>query len=103
MSQEQNDELLLKIGQIAMELDKRLERQEETLKSLSKWLTHAFREMGYDFQKIAMIESSRRKDEIRNQTDVVLTSDEIDPEVQNELSLRILKNEPSQNGDVCPI
>jgi uncharacterized protein (UPF0335 family) len=99
----QNDELLVKVAEAQLALDKRVEQLEETLKSLSKWLTHAFREMGYDFQKIAMIESSRRKDEIRNQTDVVLTSDEIDPEVQNELALRILKNEPSQDGDVCPI
>ncbi len=99
----QNDELLLKVGQTVIELEKRIEKQEETLKSLSKWLTHAFREMGYDFAKIAQIESSRRRTEIENNLDVPMSPEEVSPEVQNEIALRILKTEPSQDGDVCPI
>jgi hypothetical protein len=99
----QNDELLVKVAEAQLALDKRVEQLEETLQSLGKWLTHAFKEMGYDFAKLALIESSRRRDEIRNQTHVPLTGDEVDPAVQHELALRILKNEPSQDGDVCPI
>ena len=104
MSQnDQHNALLIKVGEAELALEKRVEQLEETLASLSKWLTHAFKEMGYDFAKLASIESSRRQEEIRNQTHVPLTGDEVDPVVQHELALRILKNEPSQDGDVCPI
>jgi hypothetical protein len=87
----QNDELLLKLGQTVIALQESVKQQGETLTSLIKWLTNAFKEQGYDFAKIAMIESSRRREEIQNQTDVPMEPEEMDPVVQDELARKVLK------------
>jgi len=97
---QQTDEIVARLGQIVLTLQTQVERHEETIKSLSKWLTHAFREMGYDFEKIAQIESSRRRDEVQAQTDILMEPEEMDPAVQDEIARKVLNSLPNQDGEI---
>jgi CRISPR/Cas system endoribonuclease Cas6 (RAMP superfamily) len=72
----------------------------EMVESLQRNLTTAFKETGFDFAKLAAVESSRRQKTIQESTDVIMEVEEADPEVRNEIAERILKNQPSKDGEV---
>ena len=90
----QQDEILIRLAAQSEEHEKQIGELLEMIQSLQRNLTNAFKEAGYDFAKIARIESSRRTDAIRENVDVTLDADEFDPEVQNEIATKILKGEP---------
>jgi hypothetical protein len=94
----QVEQVVERLGQIVITLQTQVERHEETIKSLSKWLTHAFREMGYDFEKIAVIESSRRRDEVQADVNAILNPEEMDPAVQDEIAKKILTDMTLEQG-----
>jgi hypothetical protein len=74
------------------------------IQSLQRNLTNAFKETGYDFAKIARIESSRRTQAIQNDVDVEMHPEEFDPEKQDEIAKKILAGEPlTSNEDLIAL
>jgi len=70
------------------------------IESLQRSLTNAFKQQGFDFQKLAAVESSRRRETIQNIVDVPMEVEEASPEMRDEIAKRILKTLPSTDGEV---
>lgn len=92
------EEVVLALGERVQKHEEHLNTLLEMIESLQRNLTNVFREQGYDFQKLAALESSRRHDTIQNSTDVMMDVEEADPATRDEIARRILKNAPSQDG-----
>lgn len=61
------------------------------IESLQRNLTNAFKEQGFDFQKLAAVESSRRRDKIQNDVVVYLEVEEAPAEMRDEIAKEILE------------
>jgi hypothetical protein len=94
------EEVVLALGEKIQEHTEALNTLLEMIESLQRNLTVAFKEQGFNFAKLAALESSRRRDAIQNSVDVPMTVEEADPVLRNEIAERILKNQPSQDGEV---
>ncbi len=87
-------EVVLELAKQVQEHEKQISELLDAIQSMQKWLTIAFKEQGFDFQKISRMESSRRQDAIQDNVEVVIhENDEIDPAVQDEIAKRVLKLE----------
>jgi hypothetical protein len=82
---------------VVLKLAERLEQAEghigellEAIQSMQRNLTNAFKEAGYDFAKIARVESSRRTEAVQNDTNVEAQPEDLDPAIQDEIAKRIL-------------
>jgi hypothetical protein len=94
------DEVVLALGEVVKKQGEAINTLLEMIESMQRNLTNAFREQGYDFQKLSALESSRRRDAIQNSVDVLMEAEEMDPAVRNEIAERILKNAPSKDGEI---
>ena len=68
----QQDEIIIRLAAQLEEHEKQIGTLLEMIQSLQRNLTNAFKEAGYDFQKIAQIESSRRRVAIQDSVDIVM-------------------------------
>ena len=98
------------ITEVVIRLAKQVEEHEIQIRelldaqvSMQKWLTVAFREAGFDFQKISRTESSRRQQTVLENTNIELQTEETDPNVQDELAKEILKSLEQQDGAIRQI
>lgn len=94
------EEVVLALGETVQKHTEALNTLLEMIESMQRNLTNAFREQGYDFQKLAALESSRRQQAIQNSVDVPMTVEEADLDTRAEIATRILKNSPSKDGKV---
>ena len=92
--------VILALGERVQKHEEALNTLLEMIESLQRNLTAAFREQGFDFAKLAALESSRRRDAIQNSVDVPMTVEEADLDTRAEIAARILKNAPSKDGEV---
>jgi hypothetical protein len=99
------DQIVLKLADEVKEHEKQIGELLEALESMQRNLTNAFKETGYDFAKIARIESSRRRDAIQNSTEVAVDPEEYaDPDFQDEIARRILESKPlTSNEDLIKL
>jgi hypothetical protein len=88
------DQVVVKLGAEVQELHKQVGELLEMIQSLQRNLGNAFREQGYNFEKIARIESSRRRETIQNNTEAVLDPEEFSPDFQDEVARKILEGKP---------
>lgn len=84
------EEVVLALGDEVQKHTKALNTLLEMVESLQKNLTTAFKEQGFDFQKLAAVESSRRHDKIQNDTVVYLDVEEAPAEMRDEIAKEIL-------------
>jgi len=84
------EEVVLELGRHSQEHEKQIGELLEMIQSLQRNLTKAFKEQGFDFQKLAAVESSRRRDTIQNDTVVYLDVEEASPEMRDEIAKEIL-------------
>ena len=90
----QIENVLLALGKAVNDLQTEVAELREAYISLQKGLVNAFRETGFDFSKIGQIEPCRRTVvDLIAEANAILNPEEIDPEVQNELALKVLKLE----------
>jgi hypothetical protein len=95
------DQVVVRLAEQVKEHEKQIGELLEAIESMQRNLTNAFKEAGYDFSKIARIESSRRRETIQNNTEVVLDPEEFNPDFQDEVARKILNNEPlTSNKDL---
>ena len=103
------DEVVLALGEVVKKQGEAINTLLEMIESMQRNLNNAFREQGYDFAKLAALESSRRRDAIQNSVDVLMEAEEMDPAVRNEIAERILNNVninntgTNQDGEILPI
>jgi hypothetical protein len=101
---ETTDKVVLGLAEQVREHETQIGELLEMFQSLQRNLTNAFKEAGYDFQKIARIESSRRRDAIQNNTEVTLDPEEFNPDFQDEVARRILADKPlTSNEDLIKL
>jgi hypothetical protein len=98
----QTEDVILALGKTIVKLQGRVDLLEEALISLQRGLVNAFKETGFDFSKIGQIEPSRRA-VVSNDPDFVDVAISEDKFTQKDTTQKIFKNEPRQDGDVCPI
>lgn len=94
------EEVVLELGKHSQEHEKQIATLLEMIESLQRNLTYAFKNQGFDFAKLAALESSRRKTAIQNTVDVLMEAEEASPEMRDEIARRILKTLPSTDGEV---
>lgn len=98
------DQIVVRLAEQVRELEKQIGELLEAQESMQRNLTNAFKETGYDFAKIARIESSRRREAIQTDLGVVLDSEEFNPDFQDEIARRILTGKPlTSNEDLIKI
>jgi hypothetical protein len=98
------DQVVLKLAEQVKEHEKQISGLLEAIESMQRNLTNAFKETGYDFHKIARIESSRRREAIQNNTEVVLDPEEFNPDFQDEVARRILQGKAlTSNEDLIKL
>ena len=95
----QSDEILVRLAKEVQEHEKQIGELLEAIESMQRNLTNAFKESGYDFHKIARIESSRRRETIQNNTDVILDPEEFNPDFQDEIARKILADKPLTSNE----
>lgn len=94
------DEVVLALGEAVKKQGEAINTLLDMIESMQRNLTKAFKETGFDFAKLAAVESSRRRDTIQNATDVLMEAEEMNPAVRNEIAERILKNAPQEDGKI---
>ncbi len=103
MSETQN-QIIIQLVKITEEHERQIGELLEMLQSLQRNLTNAFKEAGYDFAKIARMESSRRANTIAEDTNVEMLPEELDPAIQDRLAKEILAGEslpPLTNAEIA--
>ena len=93
------DQIVVRLADQVKEHEKQIGELLEAIESMQRNLTNAFKETGYDFQKIARIESSRRRDAVQNNTEVILDPEEFNPDFQDEIARRILADKPLTSNE----
>lgn len=94
------EEVVLALGTRVQQHEEQIGTLLEMIESLQRNLTTAFKQAGFDFAKLAALESSRRQTTIQNQTEVLMEAEEASPEMRDEIARRILKTMPSTDGEV---
>lgn len=94
------EDVVLVLGERVQQHEEQIGTLLEMIESLQRNLSKAFKEQGFDFVKLAAVESSRRQETIQNQTDVLMEAEEASPEMRDEIARRILKTMPSTDGEI---
>jgi hypothetical protein len=95
----QTEDVVLALGKAVADLQTEINELRDAYISLQKGLANAFREIGFDFSKIGQVEPRRLPVVAQS----ALNPEALDPDLQHEAALKILKEQDQVTEGVKPV